>query len=184
MKKILICGRSGAGKDTFARCLNDLGLKGVCSYTTRPRRENEGDTHIFISEEEVSNYPNKIAITEINGYTYFATKEQLDEADYYIIDPNGIEYLEQKYPDLDCVIVYISLNAERRQERVRKNRGQMEAEVFKSRNASEDEQFSKFENEETRNTKYIVFNFSNDGAKRELAEKATLIVDYVKKEGN
>lgn len=44
MKLITITGPSGAGKDTVARMLSDLGgYKVICSYTTRPKREGEID---------------------------------------------------------------------------------------------------------------------------------------------
>ena len=145
MDKLLICGRSCSGKDTYARELEKHGLKGVCSYTTRPRRDGEGDTHIFITEDEVKNYPNKIAITEINGYTYFATKEQLEEADYYIIDPLGIKTLQQNYPDISFKIVYMYAPTELRKQRAVQRGGAKEEQVFEKRNESEDGQFTEFE---------------------------------------
>ena len=144
-EKILICGRSGSGKDTFAKLLKQFGLKDVCSYTTRPRRDGEGDTHIFISENEVNKYPNKIAITEINGYTYFATKEQLEEADYYIIDPNGIDYLHSHFPEIKYRIVYIYADRKIRKQRAIVRGGKKEGKIFVSRNKSENAQFSNFE---------------------------------------
>ncbi len=144
-EKILICGRSGSGKDTFAKLLKQFGLKDVCSYTTRPRRDGEGDTHIFISENEVNKYPNKIAITEINGYTYFATKEQLEEADYYIIDPNGIDYLHSHFPEIKYRIVYIYADRKIRKQRAIARGGKKEGKIFVSRNKSENAQFSNFE---------------------------------------
>lgn len=144
-EKLLICGRSGSGKDTYAKELEANGLKGVCSYTTRPRRDGEGETHIFIKPEEVDNYPNKIAITEINGYVYFATKEQLEEADYYIIDPNGIEYLRANYPEIKFRVIYIYADYTTREARAIARGGEKEREIFPRRDASESPQFNAFE---------------------------------------
>lgn len=53
MKLITITGSSGAGKDTVARMLSDLGgYKVLCSYTTRPKREGEidGVEHHFVEK--------------------------------------------------------------------------------------------------------------------------------------
>lgn len=171
---ILVVGRTGSGKDTYAKYLEELGLKGICSYTTRPRRENEGDTHIFIDELEVEKYPNKIAITKINGYTYFATKEQFEESDFYIIDPNGIDYLHTKYPDLTYKIVYIyadySVRKDRAINRVNIDK-EKEKEIFIQRNKSEENQFSVFENSILYNKNIIIHNNTNL-TKAELQEYA------------
>ena len=148
---LLIVGRTGSGKDTYAKELERLGLKGICSYTTRPRRQGEGDTHIFIKESEVNDYPDKIAITNINGYTYFATVQQFKKADFYIIDPDGIDYLNKNFPELDYRIVYIYADYQVRRERVvnrvfNAEAQLLEGKVFVDRNQSEDGQFSGFEN--------------------------------------
>jgi guanylate kinase len=46
-------GKTASGKDTLANKLCErTGLRPVISYTTRERRVNEGNTHIFISDEE------------------------------------------------------------------------------------------------------------------------------------
>lgn len=143
---VLICGRSGSGKDTYARILDDYGYKGVCSYTTRKRREGEGDTHIFIDKSEVDDYPDKVAVTEINDVIYFSTKKQLDEADYYIIDPHGIETLNRNYPELKYRIIYIYAPEEVRKARaISRGNAYIEADIFEKRNASEDAQFKEFE---------------------------------------
>ena len=47
---VLLCvlGRTSCGKDTLVNKLCDrTGLTAITSYTSRPRRTNEGDTHIF-----------------------------------------------------------------------------------------------------------------------------------------
>lgn len=101
-KKLLIVGRSSSGKTSIASAACDrLGLKLVKSYTTRPPRNEKEATdskdHIFISEGDVAKYEDDFAAyTEINGYKYFTTIDQLDECDAYVIDPNGIKSLKEK----------------------------------------------------------------------------------------
>ena len=63
----LVVGESGSGKDSLVtKICNDLGYKQLISYATRPRRVNEGDTHIFITPDEVEKYRDQmIAYTQI-----------------------------------------------------------------------------------------------------------------------
>ena len=50
---LLVMGRTASGKDSLVNKLSErTGLKQLISYTTRPPREGEGNTHIFVSEEE------------------------------------------------------------------------------------------------------------------------------------
>ena len=59
----LVMGESGSGKDTITKELsNKYGLKVLKSYTTRPKRYDDEDTHIFISEEEFDNLENRCAL--------------------------------------------------------------------------------------------------------------------------
>ena len=49
-KLIALFGESGTGKDTIQKWLvKELGLNGLVSYTTRPRRKNEIDGTDFVS---------------------------------------------------------------------------------------------------------------------------------------
>ena len=81
----LIVGQTASGKDSLVNlmCQNfklpmtDIfgkwslhPYKQLISYATRPRRENEGDTHIFIQPNEVEQYKDQIvAYTKQNVAT-------------------------------------------------------------------------------------------------------------------
>ena len=104
---VLLVGRSGSGKTTLEKMLVEIGFKSVKSYTTRPRRTEDEDNHTFVSKEEFDALENKIAYTNFNGYEYCATKEQLDNATVYVIDPAGVEYLKQSGYDRELFIVYL-----------------------------------------------------------------------------
>ena len=141
----LIIGRSGTGKSTLEEKLcNDYNLKSIKSYSTRPKRSPDEDSHIFIKPSEVDNYPNKIATTTINGNFYFATKEQLDESHLYVIDPIGLYELSNNFPDLTFNLIYLKFKHQQYLKNRRKNSNET-PELQAQRLESENQQFNEFE---------------------------------------
>ena len=141
-KLFCIMGETASGKDTLTKKLcEDTGIKAIVSYTTRPRRTNEGDTHIFVDDSVYEQMKDNLAAyTEINGFRYWTTIEQIYDNDIYIIDPNGLETLENLgLEDIDICSIYINVPIEVRLERAL-YRGDS-VEDFFSRNKSEMRQF-------------------------------------------
>ena len=144
----LVIGRSGSGKDTLVNYMcQKYGLKKLKSYTTRPPRQNEEDTHIFISPEDVQKYQDDIiAYTKIGEFEYFATKSQLKDINFYIIDPKGVQDLEN-IPNLkeefSFIKLFIYLPEKERKKRIAL-RGDSE-EAFLKRQEGEKQQFDNFE---------------------------------------
>lgn len=144
---VLLCimGRSASGKDTLVSKLCErTGLKQIISYTTRERRVNEGDTHIFITDEEYEqlNTNGKIAaFTQIGQYRYCCTIDQLYENDVYVIDPVGVQHLrELNLPNIRLVTVFINVPDDVREERALNKRGDDKIK-WRIRNRNEAEQF-------------------------------------------
>ena len=141
-KLFCIMGETASGKDTLTKKLcEDTGMKAIVSYTTRPRRTNEGDTHIFVDDSVYEQMKDNLAAyTEINGFRYWTTIEQIYDNDIYIIDPNGLKTLENLgLEDIDICSIYINVPLEVRLERAL-YRGDS-VEDFFSRNKSEMRQF-------------------------------------------
>lgn len=151
--KTLIVARTSRGKDYLRDILEtSYSWRFVKSHTTRKPRYEDEDTHIFISREEAETIPESeiVAKTEINGEIYFATKEDLDKADAYIIDPNGVEYLCDKCKDEWFEILYIRADKEAADnaanERAKNSPNpEAEFETYKKRCDAEDDQFTTFE---------------------------------------
>ena len=94
----LVVAPSGAGKTSICNRLSEkYGMKQVWSYTTRPPRCDNEIGHIFISEDEMPDRSEMCAYTLYNGHHYFATHEQVDNADLYVIDPAGVEFFLKSY---------------------------------------------------------------------------------------
>lgn len=113
-KLFCIIGRTGSGKSTLTKMVADeLGLKILKSYTTRPMRANETEEnsdHIFISPEEVEKYrDDMVAYTERVNYCSFATKQQIMESDFYIVNPSGYYELCEKTKDMDINLIPIDI---------------------------------------------------------------------------
>ena len=146
---ICVLGRTASGKDSLVnKVCERTGFNQLISYTTRERRENEGDTHIFISEEDfeaMSKEGQIAAFTQIGEYKYFCTFDQLYEADFYIIDPAGLDFLKSlEIPNLKIVSVYIHIPDDIREKRALELRKDDRAK-FRARNFNEREQFRNFE---------------------------------------
>ena len=142
---LLIVGKTASGKDSLVNKLCErTNLKVITSYTTRPRRENEGDTHIFTTEdmyEQMKVEGVVAAYTNIAGYHYWTTINQLYENDIYIIDYKGIQTLrELNLPDIRFVIVFINTPDSIREERAL-NKRKDDKFVFRKRSLDEAAQF-------------------------------------------
>ena len=147
-RKIMIVGRSGCGKDTLAYCLTkNHGLKQLISTTTRPPRYTGETAHVFVSEEEANLMTERVAETVINGYQYFATKQQLDESDIYVIDPKGLSDVCDRAPDTELCVVYVQASTQvRRKRAIDRAEDKEEAKkVFDKRHDDENAMFSEFE---------------------------------------
>ena len=121
---VMLCvlGRTACGKDSLTNKLCErTKLNAIISYTTRPRRENEGDTHIFTTKEvyeQMKAEGNVAAYTEIAGYLYWTTIDQLYKNDIYIIDYDGLKTLKAlNLPNLRLVSVFINTPDAIREER-------------------------------------------------------------------
>lgn len=144
---VLLCilGRSASGKDTLVnRLCERTGLKQIISYTTRERRENEGNTHIFITNEQYNDLEQSgqiAAFTQIGRYKYCCTINQLYENDIYVIDWEGVNSLRKlNLPNLRLVTVFINVPDDVREERALKNRGDDRVK-WRERNIAERDQF-------------------------------------------
>lgn len=106
MKQKIICivGPSGSGKSTLANIASkELNIPTLCSYTTRPKRENEvsGIDHFFVSKEEMPTKDKMLAYTKFGDYEYWASIEQIpiDKPIIYVIDEKGLLMLIKECGD-------------------------------------------------------------------------------------
>jgi guanylate kinase len=143
---VLFCimAESAAGKDTLINRLCQISnFTQLISFTTRPQRDNEGATHIFVDTDmyEVMKNDNEIAAyTYINGNHYWSTVSQLYDSDLYAIDPQGVESLKSlNLPNLRIVTVYINVPEDIRRQRAME-RGDNPS-VYRARCISERNQF-------------------------------------------
>jgi guanylate kinase len=142
---LLIIGRTASGKDFLTKKLCErTGLKQLISYTTRERRINEDDTHIFVSQDEYQTMLTNgdVAVdTNIAGNYYWSTIKQLYESSVYIIDYIGYKKLKElNLPNLRLVSVYINVPDKIREERAL-NKRKDDRSKFRTREFAERQQF-------------------------------------------
>ena len=178
-----ILGRTSSGKYEIVRqAAKKLNMKVLKSYTTRVRRENETEEdsdHIFIHSDEVEKYrPDMVAYTDRVGYCSFATKEQLLNSDFYVINPTGYYELKLKTKDMDIkfVPIYITVPYRTLIERAKK-RGDFES--WKENYIKESDEFSQFER-----SNLIDYRVLNDGSIDDSVNKLIRIINKDKGKEN
>ena len=172
---LCIMAESSAGKDflTNQLCARE-GYRQLISYTTRPRRQGEGETHIFVTEDEYVQMLEEeqvAAHTIINGYHYWCTIDQLTSVDIYIIDPAGVKTLKElNIPNLRLVTIYINVPEDIRRERAKKRGDNMD--IYRSRSISERDQFRNMK--KNMDVDYVVSNIDFSKAYMILKRIATV----------
>lgn len=102
MKKIIICiaGESGTGKTTMAEYIEkSYNIPMIYSYTDRLPRFRDEMGHIFITKEEYDELKieDMIAFTKFGDARYCCLKKDVKDVNTYVVDENGIKYLEAMY---------------------------------------------------------------------------------------
>ena len=148
---ILVVGRTGSGKSSLIKKLCErTGLKELRSYTTRPKRSELDNDHIFVTDEQYfqAKENGEIAIDgEIAGNYYYSTVTQLYNSDLYTINPEALNrLLAMNLPNIRFVTVYISCPDKIREERAVK-RGD-DKHKYRIRDFAERSEFRKFVSEE------------------------------------
>lgn len=148
---VLVVGKTGSGKSSLIKRLCEkMDLRALCSYTTRAKRSESDNDHIFVDKATYfqAKENGEIAVdAEIAGNYYYSTIEQLYEADLYTINPDALDrLLAMNLPNIRFVVVYISCPDEVRQERAMK-RGD-DKRKYRVREFSERSEFRRFVQEE------------------------------------
>ena len=148
---ILVVGKTNSGKSSLIKKLCErTGLTALQSYTTRPKRSETDNDHVFVGVEEYlrAKESGEVAIDgEIAGNYYYSTIEQLYNADLYTINPEALDrLLAMDLLNIRFVTVYISCPDKTREERAIK-RGD-DKHKYRVRDFAERQEFRKFISEE------------------------------------
>ncbi len=125
-KIFCLMGKSSTGKDTifdFLKNDDNINLKPIVSYTTRPKRKGEkiGETYHFIDKNQLDEYDRQGKIIEkrcydtIDGPWYYATIDDgqidLDKNNYImIVTLEAYGKLTSYFNSKDIVPLYICVN--------------------------------------------------------------------------
>lgn len=116
----LVIGKGGVGKDTFVdMACTFFDMKKVISYTSRrPRTPNE-KAHLFTDRDWfIEHMPDLPVMTTFADEFYGATQEQIDEADFYIVDPGGVLMALENLQDRKIKVIAITAPFTERVERM------------------------------------------------------------------
>ena len=124
-KIFFILGKSSSGKDTIFQKIkenNELGLKTVVGYTTRPMRENEvdGEEYFFVDRDRLEELKNEDKVIESRDYntvhgiwSYFTVDDgqiDLDQDNYlYIGTLESYEQVRNFYGEDKVIPIYIEV---------------------------------------------------------------------------
>jgi guanylate kinase len=122
---IILCGKSGCGKDTIKQKLVKLGFIPVVEFTTRPPRVNEedGKDYNFIDDSAFRNMLHKNKFIEYRSYNtvfgewlYGTKKFELKKYQNYIAVAGieGVKSLVSYFGTDNCIVFYIDVTDENR----------------------------------------------------------------------
>ena len=120
---IVLCGKSGSGKNAIRKALINEGLKPLVTYTTRPMRpgEEDGVDYHFVTDDEFFKMRRDSKFVEWTSYKvesgvwYYGTPVASHDNVVAILNPDGIKTIKRE----NNLIVYVSCPQELRIKRCR-----------------------------------------------------------------
>lgn len=134
---LILCGKSGVGKDAILKQMVERGYTPIISITTRPIREGETDgvEYNFITRGEFEELMNNDSLVEYRKYDtlvggvpdvwwYGIVKQELSKRGKYVVilDADGAKAFINYYGKENCYVEYITASDAIRTERA-KQRG-------------------------------------------------------------
>lgn len=127
---LYIVGEIGSGKHNLVDMMieeHGINKSPVVPYTDRPQRDDEDDDikYHFVSRDYIDvilNIEYIASYTEIGDkrYSYCTLLKDVENSDIYIISPDGLNYMKDKWGDaLDIITVYIDCPLEERRKRLK-----------------------------------------------------------------
>jgi len=124
MNKIILCGKSGSGKDHMRKKLESRGYIYGISYTTRPPRVSEinGKDYFFINKDSFE--PTFwYSYEKFNNWHYGISKVQfLYQCNLFIMTPNAIATIDTDQRK-KCTVIYLDIDKNLRTLRMSQRQG-------------------------------------------------------------
>lgn len=123
MKRLIIVGKGGSGKDHLRKKLEEVGFKYCVSHTTRPPREGEenGKDYHFISKEEATKYYIETNMfyeyVVFNDWVYGTSIEEFHSSNLFIMTPSGLSSMKPE-DRIESFVVYLDIDESVRRERL------------------------------------------------------------------
>lgn len=189
IKKPLLCivGEIGSGEYNLVDMMIEergINKSPVVSYTNRPQRDDEDDgiKHHFVSRDYIDLILNREYIasyTEIGDkrYSYCTLIKDVEKSDIYIISPDGLNYMKDKWGNsLDIITVYIDCPLEERRKRLKDISDSDEE--FEKRINNEKSQFEEFR--KNHEYDYIIDNGPDSSIERNIDILYSIMQKHIK----
>lgn len=146
MKKIVIVGKGGSGKDFLTTFLENKGYRKEIQYTSREKRigEIEGKDYYFISKSDfISKIENDFFLyyEEYIGLYYGSSKDEYNTKDVFIKTPSLISSMSKEERE-NSIVVYLNTSLNERKKRMSKRKNNVDN--YKRRLLSDEEDFKFF----------------------------------------
>ncbi|WP_252225231.1 MULTISPECIES: hypothetical protein [unclassified Clostridium] len=109
----LVVGKSGSGKTYIIeeKINKEFGTSQVYSRTTRLPRYLKENGHIFVDSQQADKEWNRaLAKTVYNNDRYYTLLEDIENVEFYVIDPNGVRNFQHNKVNRPIVKIYINSN--------------------------------------------------------------------------
>jgi guanylate kinase len=140
-RKIVLVGKTCAGKTFAANALKREGVSIAVSQTTRPRRPHEVDKkdYHFLTEEEFDN-SDMYECVEFNGFRYGMSLATFMDSDVFVLTPGGVANIVKNGDRSSVWVVY--LDPESREYRM--NQRDYSEDARSARNTADENEFAEF----------------------------------------